>query len=69
MEQAKCYECAVTGDLNAAVEIVLLCAIRDGESLTCDAQELVTQTSCIRCIPQGMMEAVKTALLCDIANP
>jgi len=69
LEQAKCFQCVMTGDLFPAVEIVLLCAIRDGTALTCDPQALVTQASCIRgCIPPGMMSAVKLALLCEIAG-
>jgi len=52
-----------------AVEILLLCAIRDGETLSCDPQALITQASCILgCIPPGMMPAVKLAILCDIVN-
>ena len=67
LEQAKCYQCLLTGDLFPAVEIVLLCAWRDGDTISCDPQALVSQASCIRsCIPLGMMPAVKTALLCDI---
>lgn len=67
LEQAKCYQCLLTGDLFPAVEIVLLCAWRDGDTISCDPQALVAQASCIRsCIPLGMMPAVKTALLCDI---
>lgn len=70
LEQAKCYQCLLTGDLFPAVEIVLLCAWRDGRVLTCDPQTLVSEASCIRsCIPSGMMAAVKTSLLCDIATP
>lgn len=68
IEQAKCYECALTGDMYLAVEIILLCAIRDGTPLTCSPQALVSLASCIRCIPIGMMQAVKTSLLCDIAS-
>jgi len=69
IEQAKCFQCFMTGDLFPAVEIVLLCAIRDGTVTTCDPQELVAQASCIRgCIPPGMMGAVKLSLLCDIAG-
>ena len=63
IEQAKCYECALTGDMYLAVEIILLCAIRDGTPLTCSPQALVSLASCIRCIPIGMMQAVKTSLL------
>lgn len=69
LEQAKCYQCVLTGDLFPAVEIVLLCAWRDGTLLSCDPHTLVAQASCIRsCIPFGMMQAVKTAILCDIAS-
>ena len=67
LAQATCYQCLLTGDLFPAVEIVLLCAWRDGETLSCDPQNLVSLASCIRsCIPLGMMPAVKTAILCDI---
>lgn len=69
LDQAKCYQCVLTGDLFPAVEIVLLCAWRDGTLPSCDPQTLVAQASCIRsCIPFGMMSAVKTAILCDIAG-
>ena len=69
LEQAKCFQCTLTGDLFQAVEIVLLCALRDGTTLACDPQTLVTQANCIRsCIPPGMMSAVKLSLLCDILN-
>jgi len=69
LAQATCYRCLLIGDLFPAVEIVLLCAWRDGEAISCDPQALVAQASCIRsCIPPGMMAAVKTAILCDIAS-
>jgi len=69
LEQAKCFQCFMSGDLFPAAEIVLLCAIRDGTALTCDPQTLAAQASCIRgCIPPGMMSAVKLALLCEIAG-
>jgi len=69
LEQAKCYQCTLSGDLYPALEIVLLCAIRDGTALACDPQTLVSQASCIRnCIPIGMMSAVKLSLLCNILN-
>ena len=70
LDQAKCFQCNLTGDLFPAVEIVLLCAIRDGTPLACDPQTLVAQASCIRsCIPLGMMSAVKLSILCQILNP
>jgi hypothetical protein len=69
LEQAKCFQCVMVGDLFPSVEIVLLCALRDGTPLPCDPQTLVAQASCIRaCIPPGMMSAVKLSLLCQIAN-
>jgi hypothetical protein len=69
LEQAKCYECNLTPGMFAAVEIVLLCAWRDGTVLACNPQTLLSQANCIRgCIPPGMMPAVKLAILCDIAG-
>ena len=65
--QASCFNCVVTSGLADAVEIVLLCAWRDGTILSCNPQSLVTQASCIfACIPPGMMGAVKLAILCDL---
>lgn len=69
LEQAKCFQCTLVGDLFPAVEIVLLCAWRDGTLPSCDPQTLVAQASCIRaCIPPGMMSAVKLSILCQIVN-
>lgn len=69
LEQSKCYQCNMSGLMFDAVEIILLCAIRDGETPSCDPQALITQASCILgCIPPGMMYAVKLAILCDIVN-
>ena len=69
LAQSSCYQCNYSGLMFDAVEIVLLCAIRDGETISCDPQALITQASCILgCIPAGMMGAVKLAILCDIVN-
>lgn len=69
MAQAKCYDCMYQPGMAAAVEIVLLCAIRDGTAISCDPQALIAQANCImRCIPIGMLPAVKIALLCQIAG-
>lgn len=69
LAQAKCYDCMYLPGQAAAVEIVLLCAIRDGTAITCDPQALITQANCIlTCIPIGMLPAVKIALLCQIAG-
>lgn len=68
-EQARCLQCDLTPAMASAVEIVLLCAIRDGTPLTCDPQVLANEARCLlSCIPYGMLSAVKIALLCDIAN-
>lgn len=68
LEQAKCYQCNLPQGMFVAVEIVLLCAWRDGTHLSCDPQTLVSLASCIfSCIPFGMLQAVKLAILCDIA--
>lgn len=69
LAQANCLQCNMTPGMAAAVEIVLLCAIRDGATVPSDPQDLITQASCILgCIPIGMMPAVKIALLCEIVN-
>lgn len=69
LAQAKCYDCNVSGSMYMAMEIVLLCAIRDGTTIACDPQSIISQAACIEpCIPYGMMPAVKIALLCQIAG-
>lgn len=69
LQQAQCFECNMNGLMPSAVEIVLLCAIRDGTPIACDPQTLIAQASCILgCIPPNMMPAVKLAILCDIVN-
>ena len=66
---AKCFECKYQGLMYDAVEVVLLCAIRDGESPDCDPDALLAEASCLLCtIPPGAFPAVKLSLLCDIAN-
>jgi hypothetical protein len=69
LDQAKCFQCIMSGDLLLSVEIVMLCAIRDGTFIDCDPQALISQATCIRaCIPFGMLSAVKLSLLCQIAS-
>ena len=52
-----------------AMEVVLLCAILDGETgMACDPQTLISQANCLLCtVPPGMWEAIKVSLLCQIA--
>lgn len=66
---AKCWFSCGDRAQNDAIEIVFLCAIRDGDtSIVCDPATLQAQAQCIlQCIPQGMMAAVKLGLLCSIA--
>lgn len=71
LEDAKCFQCKYDSlwTLYAAVEIRLLCAIRDGETLACDPDTLAREAQCIvNCIPPGAMEAVKLRILCDIVG-
>jgi hypothetical protein len=69
LEDSKCFSCKYDsmGALYDAVEIVLLCAIRDGDNLPCDPDFLANEARCIlSCIPPGAMQAVKIRILCDI---
>lgn len=69
LEQAKCFQCNGTGDLLPAMEIALLCRMRDGTTINCDPQTIINEASCIRgCIPIGAMSAVRVSLLCQILN-
>jgi len=69
LDQAKCFNCNLSGDMFMAIEIVLLCKIRDGETSSCDPATLIAEATCIRCnIPPGALSAVKVALLCQIAG-
>jgi len=69
LEDAKCFQCKYgsLGSLYDAVEIVLLCGVRDGMNLPCDPDFLANEARCIlQCIPPGAMQAVKIRILCDI---
>lgn len=67
LAEATCFNCNISGAMFDAVEIVLLCAINDGDAMACDPQTLITQASCLlTCIPPGMMPAIKLSLLCQI---
>jgi hypothetical protein len=69
LEQAKCLDCNMTGAMYGAVEIALLCAIRDHSPTPCDPATLLTNARCLMtCIPTGMMPSVKISLLCQIAG-
>ncbi len=66
---ARCFECYGMGRMFDAMEVVLLCAIVDGNtSMACDPQTLMSQANCLLCtIPDGMWEPIKVSLLCQIA--
>jgi hypothetical protein len=70
LEQAKCYQCYAASGLLPALEIVLLCKIRDGTPpASCSPQTIISEAQCIfACIPPGLMSAVKVSLLCQIAG-
>lgn len=69
INDARCFECFGMGRMFDAMEVVLLCAIVDGESMACDPQTLLSQANCLLCtIPDGMWEPIKVSLLCQIAT-
>lgn len=59
----------IPGYMLEAVEVLLLCAIRDGTPLSCDPNTLMQQANCLmQCIPIGMMPAVKLSILCTMVS-
>ena len=67
LSDAKCFQCNLDGILFDAVEVVLLCAIRDGTSVECDSNWLISQAACLLCtIPVGAFAAIKLSILCEI---
>ncbi len=66
---ARCFECYGMGRMFDAMEVVLLCAIVDGDtSMACNPQTLISQANCLLCtVPDGMWEAIKVSLLCQVA--
>lgn len=70
LSNAQCWFACGSHGLDDALEVVLLCAIYDGDtSLACNPSTLVSEAQCLlNCIPQGMMGAVKLGLLCSIAQ-
>jgi hypothetical protein len=70
VNDARCFQQCDVGAMFDAIEIVLLCAIRDGgASMACDPQTLMNQANCILCtVPVGMFAAIKISLLCQIAT-
>lgn len=67
--ESACFDCKFQGDMYLASEIVLLCAIRDGETVDTDPDALLEQAACILCqVPRGLLPAIKLTLLCHIAN-
>lgn len=62
-------ECFIPAGLQPAVLLVLLCAIRDGDtSMSCDPQALIDEANCLQCkIPDGMMFPALISVACTIA--
>jgi len=69
LNDARCFQCYGSGVMFDAMEVVLLCAILDGDtSMACDPQSLLSQANCLLCtIPPGAFAAVRVSLLCQIA--
>ncbi len=70
LAEATCFQqCAGWPGLGDAVELVLLCAIRDGTPMACDPQVLLDEAACLlSCIPPGALQAVKIGVLCQILS-
>lgn len=68
MTAANCDICTFNAYMADAAELVLLCAIRDGNtSMACDPQTIIAQANCLlSCVPPGGYGAAKLAVLCDI---
>lgn len=50
-----------------AVKLALLCRIKDGVTMACDLQTLITEGRCFSCQPLGQLYYIELALLCQIA--
>lgn len=68
LDAIPCDLCRIPVGLVDYVELVLLCAIRDGDSsMACDAQSLLDEANCLMCrISPGQVRYAKLGILCDI---
>lgn len=70
IDDATCVECFVPPGMQAAALLVMLCAIRDGDTaMSCDPQAIIDEAECLQCmIPPGMMGAALLSVACAIAQ-
>jgi len=70
IEDSTCVECFIPVGLQPAALLVILCAIRDGDtSMSCDPQAIIDEASCLQCqIPDGMMFPALISVACAIAQ-
>lgn len=66
---AVCDLCSIPVGMVDYVELALLCALRDGDTVACDPQSLINEANCLLCqIPAGAVGYAKLGILCDILN-
>jgi hypothetical protein len=64
-----CDLCAIPPGLVPYAVLVLLCAIRDGDTMACDPQSLLDEANCLQCaLTPGMVGYAQLAVLCGIAS-
>lgn len=70
IDDATCVECFVPPGMQAAALLVMLCAIRDGDTaMSCDPQAIIDEAECLQCmIPPGLMGAALLSVACAIAQ-
>lgn len=67
MDGAKCFVCLQPWQLQLC-RVRLLCAIKDGETVSCDPLVLLEQANCLNCLTPGQLDAVEAWLLCQIMS-
>jgi hypothetical protein len=69
IDDSTCVECFIPRGLQPAALLVILCAIRDGDtSMSCDPQAIIDEANCLQClIPDGMMFPALISVACAIA--
>jgi len=69
IHEIPCDLCAMPPGLVPYAVLVLLCAIRDGDTMACDPQTLINEANCLLCqMTPGMVGYAQLAVLCDIAG-
>lgn len=69
VDAANCWTC-VPQNIRQAIRIRLLCALINGEIVTCNIADLVREDSvkCYSCLPENQRDAVETYLVCSLVS-